>query len=121
MDMTIYDTASSVLRLAKTYEEVREMTLCEPVMLAIIMQETSQSLQALRNVHRTLGMGCSILAEIACFSGFLYGNKRKKTEFPRCYTLASSRQATIKRVETFCSLYNMGAWESSWMYTQRCL
>ena len=119
MDMTIYDTASSVLRLAKSYEDVREMTLCEPVMLSIIMQETTHSPQALRNLHSTLGIGMTNLAEIACYSGYLYGNKRRKPVFPRCYTLASARQAAIKRVETFCSQYNIVSWEMSWMYTSK--
>lgn len=121
MDMTIYDTASSVLRLAKTYEDVREMTLCEPVMLSIIMQETTRSSQALQNLHMILGVGRTNLPEIACYSGFLYGNKRRKPVFPRCYTMASARQAALKRVETFCSQHNMDPWELCWLYTSKCV
>lgn len=116
MDMGIYEIAESVLKIAKTYDEIRTMTSCEPVMISIILQEMSPRSIALKNCNDFLAFGVHEMAEISCFSGYVYARKKAKAVFPRCYSIASSKACINRKVEEFCRDQELIPWSNAFMY-----
>jgi hypothetical protein len=116
MDMSIYDIAESVIKIAKTYDEVRTMTSCEPVMISIILQEMSPRAIALKNCNDMLGFGVHEMAEISCFSGYVHARRKSKAVFPRCYSIASSKACINRKVEEFCKENGLIPWSNAFMY-----
>lgn len=116
MDMGVYEIAESVIKIAKTYDDVRTMTSCEPVMLSIILQEMSPRAIALKTCNDFLGFGVHDMAEISCFSGYLYARRKAKAVFPRCYSIASSKACINRKVDDFCSKRDLVPWSNAFMY-----
>lgn len=119
MDMNIYEVAESTLKMAKSYCDVKTMTSSEPVMLSIIMQEMSPHAVALKHCNEVLALGDYDLAEISCFSGFLYASRRTKARFPRCYSLASSKASAHRKTGEFAKTRALVPWETAFLYTKR--
>lgn len=119
MDMNIYEIAESTLKMAKSYGDVKAMTSSEPVMLSIILQEMSPHAASLKHCNDVLALGDYDLAEISCFSGFLYANRRSKAKFPRCYSLASSKASAQRKTDDVAKKYALVPWETAFLYTKK--
>ena len=119
MDMSVYEIAESVVKIARGYEEVKAMTSSEPVMLSIILQEMSTREAALRACIDVLAVGDHDVAEVSCFSGVLYANRKSKAKFPRCYSLASSKAAVQRKTGDMCRRHGLVPWETAFLYAKK--
>ena len=121
MDMSVYEIAESTVKIARDYSEVKIMTSSEPVMFSLILQEMSakDNNAALKACVDVLALGSQELAEISCFSGFLYAGRRSKAKFPRCYSLASSKSSALRKMGEICSNRGLIPWESAFLYVKK--
>lgn len=119
MDMSVYEIAESVVKIARGFEEVKAMTSSEPVMLSIILQEMSAREAALKACTDILALGDHDVAEVSCFSGFLYANRKSKAKFPRCYSLASSKAAVHRKTDEMCRRHALVPWETAFLYAKK--
>lgn len=121
MDMSVYEIAESTVRIARDYSEVKAMTSSEPVMFSLILQEMSAKDKdaALRACVDVLALGNQEIAEISCFSGFLYAGRRSKAKFPRCYSLASSKASAHRKTDELCKNHGLVPWESAFLYAKK--
>ena len=122
MDMSVYDIVASTLKMSTSYEDVAFLTSSEPVMMSIMMQEMNTNPRCLKSCNDVLATGNHDLAEIACYAGYLYSRNlrgRKKVTFPRCYCLASTKGASVRRAETFCEGLGLRVWPGAFIYTKK--
>eukprot|EP00873_Tetraselmis_striata_P026950 jgi/Tetstr1/447214/TSEL_034651.t1 len=119
MDMNIYEVAEATLKMARSYEEVRAMTSSEPVMLSLILQEMSPHAASLKHCVDILGLGNYDLAEISCYSGFLYAARRAKAKFPRCYSLVSSKSCAQRKTRDIATRNSLVPWETAFLYAKK--